>query len=206
MESMVENIPMTMKELNNTVLTNEIKSYSSTSEIIKLITRLKFESDDAINQFSEVLVMMVDELARVTGDNMLQMFKNNMIDFIKQNPKKVIDNLIISCYKKDDGMVRNKILLGDDSYFMNNKLENLSNGDGDVINYIFQFKNFWGNLNQDNKIIIKSTLIALITLCDIRYTNFKKYTCLRSLNSKHIKIFSGTSSGEPTEDSYDAIF
>ena len=174
--------PIELKELKSTIITSDIKQYSDYNTLLKYCLSLKKDSDDAVSQFKEVMSMLTDELARVTGDPMLNMHKTDIVTFVNSNTKKIVDGFILKCYNKNSGQMRSKILIGDDSFFMNNSLDEISDGDGDIVNIIFQFKKFWGKLSEDNKIIIKSTLTALIALCDIRFIAFNRYALVKDLN------------------------
>lgn len=178
--------PIELKELKSRIITGDIKQYSDYNALLKYCLTLKSESDESVSQFKDVISMLTDELARVTGDPMLNMHKNDIITFVNSNTKKIVDGFILKCYNKNAGQMRSKILIGDDSFFMNNSLDEISEGDGDIVNIIFQFKKFWGKLSEDNKLIIKSTLTALIALCDVRFVAFNRYMLVKDLN----KMFS----------------
>ncbi len=115
-----------------------------------------------------------------------------VIDFIQKKPKVIIDNLIHKCYDEKDGMLRAKIVNGDESFFLSNNFEDMTEGDSSIINIIFKTKDFWGKLNDENKEVLKSYLLSLVALCDIRYVNYKKYICLKKLNQSHSKFFNDT--------------
>jgi len=182
--------PLQISELKQQILTDDIQSYNDIAELNMIVSTLKSNSDTAVSEFKEVLIMLTEELARVTGDHMLMMHKTNIVGFINKNPKGLVDSLILKCYEAKDGMLRERIVKGDDSFFMSNSLDDVSEGDSSIVNIIFQFKNFWGKLNTDNRNIIKNSLLALISLCDMRYLAFKKYQCLKKLNQTYTHIFS----------------
>ena len=175
--------PQELSDLRTRIITDEIQEYHDIKTLQSVINTMKQNSDEAVEQFKDVVLMLTDELGRVTGDHMLNMYKSDIINFINKNPKSIVDNLIMKCYEIKDGMLRKKIIMGEESFFLNNNLDDISNGESGVIDIIFKFKSFWTKLKPDNKEIIKSTLLAIIALCDIRYLNFKKYLCLKKLNN-----------------------
>lgn len=194
----MENLPPEkMSDLRNQVITDEIMEYSDINELNSLVLKLKNASDNSIDELREIILPLIDELVRLSGDHMLIMHKQNIIDFVNKHPKKIVDTLILRCYEDNDGMLRAKIVRGDESFFLENNFEDMTDGDVQIMSIIFKFKNFWGNLNQENKEILKSYLLTIVFLCDVRFLNFKKYICLKKINSKvHPKLF----------EQYDSIF
>jgi hypothetical protein len=188
--------PEKITDLKNQVITDEIMEYSDLNELKTLISKLKKESDDSIDELKEVILPLVDELVRLSGDHMLIMYKQDIVNFINKNPKMIVDTLILRCYEDKEGILRAKIVRGDESFFLQNNFEDMTEGDTQIMSIIFKFKDFWGKLNQENKEILKSYLLTIVSLCDIRFLSFKKYVCLKKLNSKHSKLF----------EQYDSIF
>ncbi len=184
--------PVKLSELRERIITDEIMEYSNMTELKNTVSKLLKETLDSISQFQEVLLPLVDELLKLSGDHMLIMYKSMVIDFIQKKPKIIIDNLILKCYDEKDGVLRGKIVSGDESFFMNNNFEDMTEGDSSIINIIFKTKDFWGKLTEDNKEVLKSYLLSLVSLCDVRYINYKKYLCLKKLNPSHTNFFNDT--------------
>ena len=188
--------PVNITDLKNQIITDEIMEYSDLNELNLLITQLKKISDKAVDELKGVILPLVDELVRLSGDHMLILYKSTIVSFINKNPKTIVDTLILRCYEDKEGLLRAKIIRGDESFFLQNNFEDMTEGDTKIMSIIFKFKDFWGKLNQDNKEILKSYLLTIVSLCDIRFLNFKKYTCLKKLNLQHSKLF----------DQFNAIF
>jgi hypothetical protein len=188
--------PVNITDLKNQIITDEIMEYSDLNELNLLITQLKKISDKAVDELKGVILPLIDELVRLSGDHMLILYKSTIVSFINKNPKTIVDTLILRCYEDKEGLLRAKIIRGDESFFLQNNFEDMTEGDTKIMSIIFKFKDFWGKLNQDNKEILKSYLLTIVSLCDIRFLNFKKYTCLKKLNLQHSKLF----------DQYNAIF
>ena len=188
--------PVKLSDLKTKIVTDEIMEYSELSKLNYLVGTLKSNSDNSIEELKEVILPLVDELIRLSGDHMLSMYKQDVVNFINKNPKLIVDTLILRCYEEKDGLLRAKIVNGEESFFLQNNFEDMTSGDTQIMNIIFKFKDFWGKLNMENKEILKSYLLTLVSLCDIRYLNFKKYVCLKKLNPKHGKLF----------EQYDGIF
>ena len=183
-------------DLKNQIITDEITEYSNLNDLKSVITLLKKNSDTAVIELKEVILPLVDELVRLSGDHMLILYKSTIVSFINKNPKTNVDTLILRCYEDKEGILRAKIVRGDESFFLQNNFEDMTEGDTKIMSIIFKFKDFWGKLNQNNKEILKSYLLTIVSLCDIRFLNFKKYTCLKKLNLQHSKLF----------DQFNAIF
>ena len=181
--------PIHISELKQGIITDEIMEYSDIKTLQGLVFKLQKDTNDALEQFKEVILPLIDELLRLSGDHMLTIYKADVINFVNKNPKVIVDNLILKCYDEKDGILRAKIVKGDESFFLQNTFDDMTDGDSKIINIIFKFKDFWGKLNDENKEILKSYLLSLIALCDIRYLNFKKYLCLKKINPQHAKLF-----------------
>jgi len=181
--------PAMLSELKLKIVTDEIMEYSTMTSLNNLIVTLKNTSDKSLDQFKEVLLPLVDELIKLSGDFMLSFYKTDIINFINKNPKVIVDTLIRRCYEEKDGLLRAKIVNGEESFFLQNNFEDMTEGDNKLINIIFKFKDFWGKLNNENKDILKSYLLSVVALCDVRYLSFKKFICLKSLNPKYETLF-----------------
>lgn len=180
--------PISLDEVKARVVSDDVCEYINYAELNVALKRLKAKSDEAVAEFSEVLQTLVDELSRITNDPMLVNNRKTVLDFIRAHPKRIMDNFIIKCYNYQNGKFRAKIIEGDDAFFMTNSLEEISDGQSGFVDIVFQFRNFWGKLNADNREIIKTTLMALCALCDVRYVNFNKYLVISDMNQRHKKI------------------
>lgn len=180
--------PVRLADLKNRIITDEIMEYDNISTLNSLLIKLKNSSNESLNQFQEVILPLVDELLRLSEDYMLSFYKKDIIEFIKNKPKVIVDVLILRCYEDKDGILRGKIVSGEDSFFLENNFDDMTDGNSKLIKVIFKFKDFWGKLNQENKDILKSYLLSIVALCDIRYLNYKKFLCLKKLNSKYSSL------------------
>ena len=182
--------PEKLDDLRKKIISDEVKIYHDLPKLMEVITKLKTESDEAIENFTEVIIGMTYELSRVTGDHMLASYKDHIIAGIKVRAKNVIDGWIMRAYKNTNGLIRELIIKGDDDFFMNNNLDEITHGNDSMINYLFQFKGFWKKLKPENQAILKTTVVALCIMADIRYINFNKYIYLKDLNPHFADIFS----------------
>ena len=181
--------PVKLVDLRNKIITDEIMEYTDIKKLNSLVSTLKKNSDESLEQFKEVILPLLDELLRLSGDHMLTMYKSDIISFIERNPKVIVDTLIKKCYDENDGLLRARIVSGDEAFFIQNNFDDMTDGDNKIIGIIFKFKDFWGKLNNENKDILKSYLLSIAALCDVRYLNFKKFVCLKKLNPKYSQLF-----------------
>ncbi len=183
MSSELEMPPHELSNLKENIITNEIKEYNNLSELKKILESYKLSKQESTENFVDILTMLTEELAKITNDHILNQFMDEIKKYIREGSKSIINSLIKICYELNNGEYRKKILIGDDDFFLNNNLDDVSEGDSTAINTIFKFKTFWSKLNEENKNIIKSTLIAVISLIDTCYLLYKKYLSLKQLNT-----------------------
>ncbi len=182
--------PVKLSELKSKIVTDEIMEYKDMKVLNTIVMNMKKSIDESYEQFKDVILPLVDELIRLSGDHMLIMYKSDIVSFINKNPKVIVDTLILKCYEENDGVLRAKIVSGDESFFLKNNFDDMTDGDSKIINIIFKFKDFWGKLDENNKEILKSYLLSVVALCDIRYLNYKKFVCLKKMNPKFEQVFS----------------
>lgn len=189
MSSDLEIPPLELNELKNKIMSKEVEEYNNLSELKKILESYKLSKQESTENFVDILTMLTEELAKITNDHILNQFMDDIKKYIREGSKSIINSLIKICYELNNGEYRKKILIGDDDFFLNNNLDDVSEGDATAINTIFKFKTFWSKLNNENKNIIKSTLVAVISLIDTCYLLYKKYLCLKQLNeSKNAKL------------------
>ncbi len=181
--------PVKLSELKSKIVTDEIMEYKDMKVLNSLVLGMKKATEESYEQFKDVILPLVDELIRLSGDHMLVMYKSDIVSFINKNPKVIVDSLILKCYEENDGMLRAKIVSGDESFFLKNNFDDMTDGDSKIINIIFKFKDFWGKLDDNNKEILKSYLLSVVALCDVRYLNYKKFICLKKMNPKFEQVF-----------------
>lgn len=187
MTSELEMPPYELSKLKDKIMTKEVEEYNNLSELKTLLESYKLSKQESTENFVEILIMLTEELAKITNDHILNQFMDEIKKYINEGSKSIINSLIKICYELNNGEYRKKILIGDDDFFLNNNLDDVSEGDSAAINTIFKFKTFWSKLNEENKNIIKSTLIAVISLIDTCYLLYKKYLCLKQLNTSESK-------------------
>jgi hypothetical protein len=115
---------------------------------------------DLVKEFNDKLLILIESLAKIVNNKLIV----NNIDLIKKNLKsnklKLIETFIyyVLPYKE-------KIDNDDEEFFLNYEID--LEEDNRLIKDIFEFKNIWHLLTEENKLTIK---------------NYLKYLCLISQN------------------------
>jgi hypothetical protein len=187
-EITVETPPAELIELWQKIIT-DLKQYDNVTDLVKELDKLKKECDNAMNQFKELIIKLTIDLAHVTGDTLLNRYKDDIITAIKNNPKNVTDSFIMQGYNQKDGYYRKQLVTCNEEFFLNHSFNEFTKGDTSLVDRLFQFKTFWNKLKKENRDIIKYYLLTLCYFADIRYINFNKYLELKKINQTHKKIF-----------------
>lgn len=183
--------PASLKELNNFILNDTVKKYSKNSigekELMSVLSSLKNENDMAINSFRELIVTLTNELSQITGDSTIKQHKAFIIEMIQAHSKFFVDAFIKKGYNNNNGMYRQHIISQNEEFFLNNSLDDITEGKTNFIDKLFQFKSFWSKLKDENKMILKYYLITLCSLSDVRYINFNRYLLIKQMNTADYK-------------------
>lgn len=169
----------------------------NSEELLQELYIMKNNSDNAIEEFKNILLDFTDNLVNISDNILLKKYKEDIIKTINLYPKRIIDTFIIHGYMQDNGSYRKEIIEGNENFFLNKSYNEFTNGDSNVISYIFQFKNFWSKLDNDNKFIIKTFLLTLCYYSDKRFVIFNRY---QELKKKYLNIY------EKIFKSFDTLF
>lgn len=171
-----------------TKIFSDIPDFSNSNNLISHLNLMKIQSDDSIEEFKNILLDFTENLVSVSNNNLIKTYKTEILNAIKKHPKNIIDTFIIHGYTKNDGKYRSEIIQGNESFFLNNSYEEHIEGENNkqnIVNYIFQFKNFWKTLDEDNKFIIKNFLLTLCFFSDKRFVVFNRYN---EIKNKYLSI------------------
>ena len=175
----IEIPPVEISELNDKIFKN-IPKFENIEQLNIELENMKFMSDNAIENYKNILINFTETLISVCGNQVLKTYKTDIIDSINKYPKKIIDTFIIHGYMKNNSLYRKEIIIGNESFFLNESYKEYTNGHpSSVVDYIFQFKTFWNKLNQNNKYIIKMFLLTLCSYADERYIIFNRYNYIK---------------------------
>ena len=120
------------------------------------------------NNYSKILS---DYLVNLAPKSSIGKYKKIIDMLIRRKSPKLIENFIISALVYED-----KIMMGDEDFFLGKTLENNKNIEDDQMKNIFEFKSIWGLLDRDTHYTIKSYMKLL---CQIARKYFDtKYKCV----------------------------
>lgn len=197
-EADIEMPPVELSELDNKILDDSVKEYTDKVSLVRVISKLKEESDNSVNEFRTLVLSLADQLAVIAENVTIKQHKSYIMELITKHTKFIMDGFIIKAYDKTKGAYRKQILLKNEQFFLNNSFKDVGGtSEQDFVDKLFEFKSFWGNLKDENKEILKFYLITLCCFTDVRYVNFNKYKLLKSVNDKKFKDVFAT---------YDPIF
>jgi hypothetical protein len=175
----MDKIPVELEDLNKTLFYDkEIIMFDTEEDLKQVLTKLKDASEEAITCFATVLTQLVPQVALLSNHALLNNYKQDIIDYIKKNPRLVMDHFVAEVYYNTKGEYRKHMVSKNEDFFLNQTFSD----DQDVVKYIFQFKSFWGNLSQKNKDILMFYMITLCSYSDTRYLAVEKYKILRELH------------------------
>jgi hypothetical protein len=179
----VEMPPIDIGDLYKKVL--DVRKFRNLEELRDELYRFKIKSDEAIENFRMLLINFIEVLIEVSGNMMLREYSKKIIENVNKYPKKIVDTFIVNAYLKNNGKYREGIIIGDEEFFLNEELN-----DGNLMDYIFEFKRFWNKLDDENKLIIKSFLRVLCFYSDERFVIFYKYLEVKNnCEEKYKEVF-----------------
>ena len=127
------------------------------------INNLKSKKSDIIDSFNKIAINMITHLGKEFKDSIF--CKNSMMikNFFKFKPNDVIVMFIYYVYSYDD--YRQKIKLGDDTFFMKQTYDDAKNAGYEI--RIFEFKDIWMRMDDKTKLIVKESMKMMIEHCEL---------------------------------------
>jgi len=102
-----------------------------------------------IHNFNNMFTELVNQLSIICPTSIIANNNGILKQIIRKDQKKIIDIFIQYVLK-----YKPLIDKGDDVFFMNNTYSNECGSDDNMINKVFEFKELWKQLNQNNKNIV----------------------------------------------------
>lgn len=181
----IEIPPINIEELYNKIYYN-LPEIHNIDELKQELIKMQENSINYIEEFKNILIEFIENIVNISDNILLSKYKDEIINTINLHPKKIIDTFIIHSYIKNNGIYRKEIIEGNDKFFLNKSYNEYIKNDANIVNYIFQFKDFWGKLNEDNKFLIKTFLLTLCFYSDKRFIIFNRY---QEIKKKYYNIF-----------------
>ena len=116
---------------------------------------------DLIYKFNTVILNMIKHINEYYDDSKMNSIELILSDVINDTPKEPISIFLMYVYKNDT--YRINILKGNDSFFINEEYDDLSEDTKKVIT-VFKFKHLWNKLDDSSKEYIKKSMIALVKI------------------------------------------
>ena len=124
--------------------------------------------DDIVRDFNTLFTQMVDDISKIAPTSVIGANKKEILDAIKIKPKFVIDIFCLKVLK-----YKSKIENDDEyeSFFLGKKYDDDVHdvSHDNIMDHIFELKNIWSSLNNNNKIVIRT---CIIYLCEIAQNYF----------------------------------
>lgn len=112
-----------------------------------------------IETFNGVISDFITQLADICPDSTIAANKSTILSIMKMKPSTIVDIFVLYVLK-----YKPQIDSGDESFFMNNTFDSELGGDQDKVNKMFEFKNIWNILTEENKEIVKQFMQCLCQL------------------------------------------
>jgi hypothetical protein len=128
-----------------------------------IISDLKTKKNDLIESFNKISINMVTHLGIEFKDSIFG--KNNTIikNFFKFKPNEVIIMFLDSIYADD--VYRKNIKDGNDNFFLTQSYDHMVNAG--YQSRIFEFKDIWGKMSNNTKLIVKDSMSMLVDHCEL---------------------------------------
>lgn len=123
------------------------------------------------NSFNKVITGMIEHLVTYydyTDSNICKM-KNMILESINNYPEEPISCFILNIYNNDE--YRYYINNEDETFFLGETYDNITDGDENMIMKIFEFKTLWKQLDNDTKNFIKKSMKTLVQISRVYILN-----------------------------------
>ncbi len=127
------------------------------------LDELNNKKNTIVSKFNEITLTMMNFLANKYSESHFCIYKDFIIDFFEKNPREPIVIFIDNIYSNDE--YRNKILVGDDSFFLNQNFE--KDCEQSTAKQIFQFKELWKSFDENVKNVVRKTFNLLLKNTEI---------------------------------------
>lgn len=122
------------------------------------------------DKFNKVLQWLVNFIGKIAPGSFFGEHHKMLNEFILKKPEEPIVYFIEYVYKNDE--YRNKLLNMDDTYFLNQSIDDVI-GDHVIhpvvypyIKKLFYYKELWGSFDNNSKTMIKKAMKGLIIICN----------------------------------------
>jgi hypothetical protein len=181
--------PSDIKELNEKIVDDLVRDYDDKNDLIKVLEQLKKENEYVIKEFTDLFIMLTEQMTQITNNEMARSYKPVIVNNLRKYGKYYIDAYIEKAYLQTKGLYRKNFVEQNEDFFLKNTFSDISNGKDSLIDKLFEFKDFWKTLKEENKKIIKFYLTTMCCYADVRYVNWNKYLVIKDMNKQYKEIY-----------------
>ena len=128
-----------------------------------IISDLKTKKNDLIESFNKISINMITHLGIEFKDSIFNKNKTMIKNYFKFKPNEVIIMFLDNIYADD--VYRKNIKEGNDNFFLTQSYENMVNAGYE--SRIFEFKDIWGKMSTNTKLIVKDSMSMLVDHCEL---------------------------------------
>ncbi len=128
-----------------------------------IISELKTKKNDLIESFNKISINMITHLGLEFKDSIFNKNKIMIKNYFKFKPNEVIIMFLDNIYADD--VYRKNIKVGNDNFFLTQSYDNMVNAGYE--SRIFEFKDIWGKMSNNTKLIVKDSMSMLVDHCEL---------------------------------------
>lgn len=125
---------------------------SNTSTKINILTK----------NFNSYCSTLSTFIVTISPNETMKMYRNEIVKLEKKQSSVIIDTFVLNALKYES-----QILEGDESFFLGESFDNITNEDDNMIMKVFEFKNIWRKVNNSNKTQIKNYMRILCQIARV---------------------------------------
>lgn len=149
---------------NKKMKKSDIKELEKMS--LKLLNQTNEKLKECIKMFNLLIIEITGLLVReFPKDQSLHTYSKVIEELILSQPTDLISLFVINIYANDQ--YRTYILDGNDKFFISHDHKSITGNEKNKIQMMFQFKSYWGSLNESNKTFIKGVMKTLIEISEV---------------------------------------
>lgn len=115
-----------------------------------------------VKNFNSYCVTLTAFVASITSNDNVKMYSSEVTKLERKQSNVIIDTFVLNGLKYEE-----QILEGNDSFFLGESFKEITNEDNNMIMQLFEFKNIWKQLNDQNRDQIKKYLKILCQIARI---------------------------------------
>ena len=123
--------------------------------------------DECLETFNECFKTFTEMMSQACPDSIISNYKKEIIGLINNSPTKIIEIFIIYVLPH-----KAEIDSGKDEYFLDDSFKEKSGIDNGYIGKIFEFRDIWKSLTDNNKEVVRVMIQGLSNLAQ-QYFSFK---------------------------------